>query len=349
MANFEEKDVYAALGMEMPSQQPEAADPAVAGANEQGVTDPAGAEATNPETAATDPPRSVQVEPQTGEDESANGAETAADPGGRTEGTGRDAADTREDAGDKPPMSREERAEQARLRRQREQDAAVERAVSAERARQDEQLKEIFRKAGMTDRYNGGRPITTLEEFNEWQSRSQADRLSRQLKDGSLTPETFRQAVDDSPALREAREIVDRLKAEEERRNQEQVRARFEQQVADEMAEIRKLNPSVSSLQDVLNLPTGREFARLVQERGMSYLEAFQLANMEQIMQARSAVAAEGAARQQHGKDHLRTMTGTAGAPIDVPQETVAMYRELRPEMTMDEIRRDYARRIGVT
>ena len=46
MADYTEqevREVYAALGMEMPSQQPEAADPANAGENEQGVAAPDGA------------------------------------------------------------------------------------------------------------------------------------------------------------------------------------------------------------------------------------------------------------------------------------------------------------------
>lgn len=366
MADYTEqevREVYAALGMEMPSQQPEAADPANAGENEQGVAAPdgAGSQATAQDAAAT------SDQSPTAAQETGDGGLVGTSPYG--DGERRPARDRlyREDAhGQQSPdagdensedaeaddgksggMSRAERAEQARLRREREAaariDAAVQKALEAERAKHGEELKRIFETAGMTDRYNGGKPITNAEEFEAWQSRAQAERLSRQLKDGTLTPETFQQAVDSSPAVKEAKAFMERMQAQEQARQAEESKAAFERQVARELAEIEKLDPGVKSLEDILNLPTGQEFAALVRDRGLSYLEAFRLANMDRLMQARSMAAAQGAAVRQNSKAHLRSVVSSGQVPVDVPREVVAMYRQLNPDMTMEQIRQDYA------
>ena len=382
MADYTEqevREVYAALGMEMPSQQPEAADPANAGENEQGVAAPdgAGSQATAQDAAATSDqsPSAAQetgdgglvgTSPYGGKAEDGGYPSTAsrspspASRGGLGEelgskGTGQqnpDAGDENSENGDASDdknggMSRAERAEQARLRREREAaariDAAVQKALEAERAKHGEELKRIFATAGMTDRYNGGKPITNAEEFEAWQSRAQAERLSRQIKDGTLTPETFQQAVDSSPAVKEAKAFMERMQAQEQARQAEESKAAFERQVARELAEIEKLDPGVKSLEDILNLPTGQEFAALVRDRGLSYLEAFRLANMDRLMQARSMAAAQGAAVRQNSKAHLRSVVSSGQVPVDVPREVVAMYRQLNPDMTMEQIRQDYA------
>lgn len=248
-------------------------------------------------------------------------------------------------------MSRAERAEQARLRRQREQDAAVkaavDKALAEERDRAAAQLKDVFAKAGMTDRYNGGKAITSMEEFNAWQAKAQAERLSRELKGGNLTPESFQAAVDNSPAVQAAKAAVERLEAREREQEQARSRAAFDAQVQSELAQIHKLDPSVNSLEDVLNLPTGTEFSRLVTENKLTFLQAFRLANADRMSQAQALAAAEGAARQGQSKGHLRSIVSpTNSVPVEVPRASVKIYRDLHPDWTMEQIRQDYARRV---
>lgn len=330
-AAFTEADAYAALGMEVPGQQPEAADPAAAGANEQGPADPDGAEQTTESNAAGEAAKADETGGQSGR-QGAENAEKDAD------------ADRAPAAGG---MSKAERAEQARLRRERETEARVQAAVRKAEAelkeKHEAELRRVFERAGMTDRYNGGKQITTIEEFDAWRAQADAERLNRQLKEGNLTAESFRQAVNESQPVREAAELVERLKAQETAQEQERSRQAFEEQVRRELEEIHGIDPGVSSLNDILALPTGAEFTRLVRDRGMSYIEAFKLANMDRMIQARTQAAAQGAAVQQSGKAHLRSVVRTGDVPMDVPRDVVAIYRELNPDMTLDEIRRDYA------
>ena len=249
-------------------------------------------------------------------------------------------------------QSREERAEQARLRREREKKAAVDAAVSdaVKKAKEahDAELAEIFAAMGATDRFHGGKPITNLKEFQEWQAANQAAGLNRKLKAGELTAEDLQAVVDASPVMQQAKAALADIQAREAAAKQQQTKAEFEKIMERELAEINELDPGVKTLEDAMNLPTGREFVRLVNERGLSYIEAFKLANIDRLTRARSLGAAEGKAQQQHSKDHLRAI-GIAGGPsVDVPPETVRLYRDLNPDMTMDQIREHYVKTMGI-
>lgn len=321
---FNEADVYAALGMEAPAKTPEVADPAGQnGANEPAATEPAGAEERT--------------------EEAAPGTE----PGTEPEAEAKETAETEKDQAEKPGeasvQSKAERARQAQMRRERETQARVEAAVRAEREKAAADLKKVFAKAGMTDRYNGNKPITTMEEFEAWDKAGQAAGLSRRLQEGKLTAEDFQQAVDNSPAVQEARRIAERLRQKEQAQAKEEYQVLVEQ----ELAEIRKLDPSVTDLKSILDRDTGAEFSKLVQENGLTFLQAFRLANSEQLSRAQAMAAAEGKARAQHGKDHMRSTVAPGGAFGEVPRGTVELYRQLDPEMTMDEIRKDYFARMG--
>lgn len=322
-ARFEEADVYAALGMDAPAEQPEVADPAgQAGGKEPEVTDPAGA---NGVEAA--PQGNRQTDGGTVEPSHANAAQAEA-------GDGHEAGE----------MSREERARQAQARRERETQARVDAAVKAEREKHQAELKRVFERAGMTDRYKGNKPITTIEEFDAWDKAGQAAGLARRLQEGKLTPEDLQSAVDQSPAVREARELTEQLKARQQAEEAAARKAQFQQMVDKELEEIRKLDPSVASLTDILTREGGQEFMELVDKNGLSYVQAFKLSNGARLAKAQALAAAEGSARSRHGKDHMRTTVATGGQAADVPRETVEFYRQLDPEMTMDEIRKDYAR-----
>ena len=376
---FEEKDVYAALGMEVPSQQSEAADPTSQGENDPSLagTDGRNQEAdstweetdgfvnsASSDTYGTENGVSMTAEAASsvpaGEGGQIAGAASASTAGAGTKDAGDGSTEPttsldKETApygaqNDKPEtMSRAERAEQARLRRERERQqaihAAVAEALRTEREKHDADVKAMFADAGMVDRYHDNRPITSMDEFREFQKARSADKLSRDLQGGRLTPESLQAAVDASPAVQAARAAVERLEAREQAQNEATVKAEFEQRVKEELAEIHSMDPSVNTLEDILALPTGSEFAGYVQQNGLSFLAAFKLANADRMAEARARAASEGAARNAGSKGHLRSIVGPAGGvATDVPKAVLQLYRDLRPDMTMEQIRQDYAR-----
>lgn len=299
---MEKAEVYAALGMD-PAEQPEVADPAAAGS--EGANEQPVTEAAAEEVA----------------DESADRSGT--------------------DGEDRPVMSKAERAEQARLRRQREQEAAVQAAVEAERRRGEQELAQILSEAGLTNRYRGGEQIRSAEDFRQWHADAKAQQRKQRLKAGELTQEDLQAAIDESPAMAQVRE----LSAQLQKQQQQTDRQEFNKQVERELAEIRQMDPSVGSLQDILNGPKGKEFVELVNEKNLSFLEAFKLANYERLVGVQQQAARIGAARAAHSKDHLTSYGANSGEGVRVPTKTRDFYRLMMPEMTDEQIRRDYAKR----
>jgi hypothetical protein len=127
----------------------------------------------------------------------------------------------------------------------------------------------------------------------------------------------------------------------------DQEKQRFDQSVEMELAEIQKLNPEVRNLSDVLAMDTGKEFGRLVKQYGMSYLEAYKLANHDKLLEQARNVAATGARTAAGGKSHLTKTVSRGEGQIEVPKEIKESYRIFSPNMTDAEIEKDYRKRLG--
>ena len=289
----------------------------------------------------------VDMPPETGENEPepADPAETgereqevtdpAADP------TGNDPADP--DPAEpqaSPTQTKEQRAAQAQKRRAAAQQAAVEAAVQAEREKHAAELKALFAKSNLTDPATG-KPIETMEQFNAWHQSAQMAEAQKALKAGKLTPENMEQLIENSPTMQRARQQLEQTEAAAKQARSE----RHQQLLQNELAEIRKLNPKIESLNDILAMETGPEWAKLVNENGLSYIQAYRLANQDALLAQASRAAATGAQIQSRGKQHLRpdAVLGRTGA--EVPRNVLDLYRIFRPDLTEDQIQQDYLKR----
>ena len=253
-----------------------------------------------------------------------------------------------EEKPEKKPLTKEERAANARRRRQQEVDDAVAAARADEQKKFKDQLGAFFKAAKMKNAHNGNADILTLDDAMAW---VQADRMAKandRLRKGQMTAEDLQTMLEDSPAFKELRQKQEQK--EQEERKKQAVRAenrqKFQMDVQMELAEIQKLDPTVKSLADIIRMDTGKEFARFVQKGGLSYLEAFRLANMDRLMEQRANVAATAAKVASGGKDHL-TRTRSVGNPVaDVPQDVKDRYRIFNPQATDEEIERHYRKEL---
>lgn len=312
-----EQQVYTALGL-------------TAG-NEQESGEPAASEETVEAQESEQPDEATVASdgPEKAEDTSENGAgEDDAAPAADTRGT---------EAGQSP----EERRENAARRRRAEQQEAIDRAV--EQARQEERdaaqknLSEFFSTANLKNTITGA-PITTMDEFREWKSAYDAAKLQKDLKAGKLTPEALDVAISANPTVKRAEEII--RQNEEARRAQERQAAQA--RVDADIQEIHKLDPSINSVQDLINMPNSKEFYSLV-KRGNSFLDAYRLANFDKLTAARAEQARQQAMNNARSKDHLRPTTGQQGTgAVSVPADEMAMFRAINPGATEAQIQAYY-------
>lgn len=301
---------WEALGLEQPetAQDPEPA----ASEQEPEVAEPAGEGGNDPEVA----------EPDT-DDDMEDGQEPAEEP---------------EEKPEKKPLTREERAANAKRRRQQEVDEAVAKARAEEQKKFNDRLAAFFKDAKMKNAHNGNSDILSLEDAEAWALQDRLAKANANLKAGKMTAEDLQTLVEESPTFKDMKQKQE----QQEQTAREQSQHQFQANVELEMAEIRKLDPTVKTLADVVKMDTGKEFARLVQKGGLSYLEAFKLANMDKLMEQRATVAATAAKVATGGKDHLTKTKSVGVPPLDVPQDVKDAYRIFNPKATDEEIEKHY-------
>ena len=315
MPDISEAKIYEAFGLEIPegAQGQEVADPAqeasaidtATGENTQEVADPATA---GTETgSATDPEEGSEAE----------------------------------QGQDKQTMSPEQRRQNAARRRQQEEQErtrlAVEAAVKAEQEKAAAAQKDLFARVGLKNTITG-EPITTMAEFESFQQQYAAAKLQQELKEGNLTPEVLDQVISAHPTVKKAEEAI--RSSEQARKQQEEQAARAN--IDAEVAKIHAIDPSISSVGDLLNMPNAKAFYEYAQ-KGLSLSEAYYLVNREKLENAKVEAARQQALNNARGKDHLRSTGNAQGSgALSVPAEEMAMFRLFNPNATEAEIQKFY-------
>ena len=230
------------------------------------------------------------------------------------------------DAGDYPtpekkPQTPEERRAQAAARRQREQQEAIDAAVAAERQKNQKAWDDHYKAMNLRDPYHGNRLVSTQAEYEEYTRARDQQALERDLKAGKVTPERYQADV------QRAAQAAAQQQAEAAQRAAEG-RAEVDRQ----FAELRKAEPSVKSLDELMTDPMFVAALRATKDM----TKAYRMAHVDEIeARAKGAAVAKSAGS---GKDHMRRQgTRGAGAPM-VTQDMIDQYRVFNPGITVSEI-----------
>lgn len=235
-------------------------------------------------------------------------------------------------------QTEEERREHAARRRQAEQQAAIAAAVQAERERMQQafaaEQEEFFQQAGVTNPYTK-EPITNMEEFRAWRKEHEARTLQKELESGKLTEETLSKLIDRNPtvqAMQEARQA-------QQAQAQQAQREAFAQDVNRQMEEIRRMDPNVKEVGDLLNQPYSAEFREAV-NRGNNFLDAFILATRKQETARTAEAARQAAINNARSKGHLR-QTSIGNKPgVTISDEEMKYFHWLNPNVTDEQIQK---------
>jgi len=317
---FTEEQLYSVLGVGAKEQEPAA--PAE-GAADQNLEE--GAKEQEPAAPAAETGSEEDQNTETDGD----GAQAAREGAEGAQGTG-------------TTQTMEERREHAARRRREEQQAAVHQAVEAalqaERQKHAEEMKAFFAAAGLKNTITG-EVIADMEGFNSWKKSFDEAKLQSDLKAGKLTPDMLgklvAEAVAKDPVVQEARQIVERNTAAENQQREAATRAETERQ----LAEIRKMDPSIQTLGDLLKAPNAKAFYEAV-NRGNNFVDAYYLANRERLEAAAVESARQQAMSNARGKEHLSATAARGTGAITVPAAEMQMYRAFNPGASDAEIQR---------
>lgn len=331
MAEFTEQQVYEALGLGAKEQEPAAPAPGAQEPEPQAEPTTGGAKEREPAAPASQEEPAAKEEPE--------GTPPAQEPEGG--GAAEEPAQQQPDKGSGQQLTEEQRKENAARRRREETQAAIDKAVQdavkAEQDRSKAEMDAFFAAAALKNTLTG-KPITNMEEFNEWKQAFDAAKLQRDLKAGKLTPEGLQKVIEQTPAMKQVQQIAQ--KQEETAKQQSEAAAKA--RVDAEIAEIHKLDPTINEVKDLLKMPTAKEFYALV-KKGNSFLDAFRLANYDRLTTAAAEAAKQQAMNNARSKDHLKGMgpqRGQGSSPV--PPDEMAMFRLLNPGATDAEIQAYY-------
>ena len=245
----------------------------------------------------------------------------------------------------KTTQTPEENARYARQRREAEQKAAIEKARAEAKAeaeaeakkKYDADMADFFKRAQLTDSFTD-RPITNLDEFNEWEKRYNEESFAQELREGNLSPDKLVKYLDDRKS--EANKAADEAKAAAE---QKAAHEAVQQRITAEIGMIHDLNPDIKTLADLDRLPRADEFREnLKQAMQNPILAAYQRTYGQETASSAAAAAKQQTLNSINGKNHLTATTARGQGMTSVPADIIAEYRELMPDLTDAEIQKHY-------
>lgn len=150
---------------------------------------------------------------------------------------------------------------------------------------------------------------------------------------GELSP-------DKAPEQAENDAVVENMESEEKEPNADEESPDYERLAKEDLLEIKRLFPNLSSLSDIRELDNVTRFGEL-RDSGLSVKEAFIATNFNRILSS----LAEKAARSD-GKSHLRSAIPSVSAPPanSMSAEQLHSARELFGNLTDKEIENLYKR-----
>lgn len=244
------------------------------------------------------------------------------------------------DGGDGGEQSPGERAKYAAARRkaEAERDAAIERARAEAKAEAERTVKDALKVLGAVNPYTK-KPIETKSEFDEYKSYLDDEKKKSFMRRSGMDDAEFNDFVENLPAVREARAAKEEAERASIAAQEGMARARIDS----EIAEIHRMNPEISSLADLKNMPDYDRFYSLV-KMGNTLTDAYKLANYDALVSGAANVARQSAMNKSSSKNHL-TSTQTRGAgAIPPPSDVKAEYRMLNPDASDAEIAAHWAR-----
>ena len=234
-------------------------------------------------------------------------AETPSDDNGTQETAG----ETQENAEEaqKPPLTVQERANQAEGRRIREREA---RAYQAARERDSE----IVRGLGLTHPETN-KPIETMEDLEAYAQESRSKRLAA----GQGTEDDVRQV---------ARQVL-----REEMRSASAPAENPE--VQRQLAQIRAMDPAMTDLGAILRSEAGEKFRGYV-AKGLDFVDAYTLAAKDRL----ASLQSNRAAAKAGSKAHLNATKQQGVGALSVPSDQMELFRALNPGASDADIQRYY-------
>ena len=116
---------------------------------------------------------------------------------------------------------------------------------------------------------------------------------------------------------------------------------RVKKMAESQLREINALNPAIRNLGDIMQMETAETFREYV-GKGLSFVEAYKLANFEAIKADELMKGKREAYNLMRSKGHLQPTVSRGKGAVTVPKDEMDMYKQLNPGMTEADILKHY-------
>ena len=231
-------------------------------------------------------------------------------------------------------QSAEENAKYAAARRQAEAQLAKYKA--------DEDA-EYARRFGDYENPITHQPIRTKQDYFDALDAQEKLKRDAELESKGTDPNVFEEMVNrqvaNNPYVQQAQAIM--------QANQEQ---QIQNQLAEDMKTITKLNPNLKTLDDVFALDNAQEMITLVQQNNISLANAYKLTHFDDLMAGKTASAKQAALNTMNGTSHLNptdSLANTDDGQVEIPANELSQWQKAFPHANMAELRKKYNKAIN--
>lgn len=192
---------------------------------------------------------------------------------------------------------------------------------------------------GLTNPYDGDKPITTAAEYEAYQQQAREAQWQRIREQTGLTQQQLDELVAGLPQVREAQQA----KADAEAAQRAADDRVMQQRLTDEIAAIGKLCPEVRDKDTLTKHESWPAVAKRMRETGCGVLDAFKLENFDALTAAKAENVRKQVARNQAGKNHMNGLKGKGGGGASIPDDQLRIYQRLNPGASLAELQAFHA------
>lgn len=200
--------------------------------------------------------------------------------------------------------------------------------AAAARRKSEAELKaidaEYVRRFGHLKNPKTGEPIRSQRDYLAALDAQDEMNAKNELEQKGIDPSLIDNLIANNPQIRQAQAVMEAQKQQ-----------MAHETVNRDLAELNKIDPSITSLNDV-----PPDVLQMAIDRNMLMSDCYKILNYGNM----NASMQQQAINQAKGKSHLNPVNGiaTQDNSVDIPQSELAMWKEYFPDKSADELKKLY-------
>ena len=177
-----------------------------------------------------------------------------------------------------------------------------------------------------------GQPIRSAEDYMNAMAAQERLQARQKLQENNIDPQLIDNLIANSPVVRQA-----------EAQMAELTNMRAQQEVERDIAEVLKLDPTLTSRDAIMNDPSFPQVLEKVQS-GMRLVDAYKLVNFDRLSSSKTAAARQAVVNQVKGQAHLSNAAGLTATDSleDIPANMLEIFQDRFPEKSVKELKALY-------